>query len=346
MVEAMIVEMQIQKDYLEGQLLDTIYFGGGTPSILESKQINSFIEMASGLFRIDSNPEITLEANPDDLSIAKLKELYSVGINRLSIGIQSFDGEVLKFLNRAHNSKQALNCVSNARMVGFDNISTDLIFSIPGVSDDVLEKDIKSTVSLGPEHISAYSLTIEEKTVFGNWHKKGKLKLLSDHESANQFEFVISQLEENGYEQYEVSNFCRDGFYSRHNSSYWKNVNYLGIGPGAHSYNGISRQYNMPNNHAYIKSMKQGKVPFEIEELGRTARINEYILTSLRTKWGCNLKLLDEKFGHQLLLEAKDEIEAFVRKDLIKIKDETIYLTGKGILLADDIIGQLFQVQP
>jgi len=338
----MILEMELQKDYLEGERIDTIYFGGGTPSILELNQIESFLEKTVNLLTINPNPEITLEANPDDLSKAKLKELHAVGINRLSIGIQSFNDETLKLLNRAHNAEEAIACVKDARNVGFNNISTDLIFSIPGASNEALEKDIKTTLALKPEHISAYSLTVEEKTVFGNWQNKGRLKQISDHESARQFEFIISELEDNKYEQYEVSNFCKDGCYSRHNSSYWKNVNYLGIGPGAHSYNGMSRQYNLSNNPGYLKSMKNRQVPFESEMLDNVAKINEYILTSLRTKWGCNLKILEEDFGCQLMVACKVEIEDFMRKKLIKIEDGIMYLTRKGILLADEIIGQLF----
>lgn len=346
MTEAMIRELELQKGYLENENVDTIYFGGGTPSILEINQIDHFLSKATELFSINPNPEITLEANPDDLSGPKLKALHSIDINRLSIGIQSFNDEVLRFLNRAHDAEEAKACVMNARETGFKNISTDLIFSIPGASDEVLERDLETTLSLDPEHISTYSLTIEEKTVFGNWYKKGRLKQVTDHTSARQFEYIIKELEHKDYEQYEVSNFCRDGFYSRHNSSYWKNTHYLGIGPGAHSYNGISRQFNLSNNPGYINSLKKGIVPFEFEEIDNIAKINEYLLTTLRTKWGCDLKVLENDFGCNLIANCKDVIESFKQENLIEINGTIMFLTKKGILLADEIIGQLFQDRP
>ena len=338
----MIKEMEIQKDYLNGESIDTIYFGGGTPSILGIRELELFLDKSFELFTINPNPEITLEANPDDLSRTKLGGLYALGINRLSIGIQSFNDQVLNFLNRAHNAREAINCVNEARNAGFDNISTDLIFSIPGVDVKALEWDIKTTLSLNPEHVSAYSLTIEEKTVFGRWYKKGRFAEVNETESARQFELIISMLEENNYEQYEVSNFCRDGYYASHNSSYWKNVPYLGIGPGAHSYNRLSRQYNVSSNPAYLKSLNLGEMPFDLEMLDNTSKINEYLLTSLRTKWGCDLKKLREDYGYHLMEVCEGQIKDFLKRQLIRVNNEIMYLTKKGILLSDEIIGQLF----
>ncbi len=338
----MLREMELQKDYLDKKALDTIYFGGGTPSILKLSELDSILNKAYQLFSVNQNPEITLEANPDDLSTDKLKGLKSLGVNRLSIGIQSFNDRVLKYLNRAHDGDEAKQCVSNARKAGFDNISFDLIFSIPVATDKDFKNDIKTGLLINPEHISAYSLTIEEKTVFGNWQFKGKLKPLSDISSAKQFEYLISELEDNYYEQYEVSNFCRDGFYSRHNTSYWKGVPYLGIGPGAHSYNKESRQYNVAHNPKYLKSLSSGILPFEKEVLDQIAKANEFLLTSLRTIWGCDLGELDSKYDYQLLAKRDLEIEMFLNGDLIKIENNILFLTKKGILLADEIIGQLF----
>lgn len=256
MIQAIANEMELQKTYLNHEKLDTIYFGGGTPSILESNEIEKLLHSIHYNFKISTGPEITLEANPDDLSVSKLKELKSLGINRLSVGIQSFNDRILKFLNRAHNSIEAIKCIENARTAGFENISFDLIFSIPGQTITDLDEDINKAIALDPGHISVYSLTIEEKTVFGNWNRKGKFHQMTDEDSAGQFDLIISKLEENRYEQYEISNFCRDGNYARHNSSYWKNINYLGIGPGAHSYNGTNRQFNISNNHKYMKSIE------------------------------------------------------------------------------------------
>jgi len=342
MVKALCNEMELRQDYLRGVPIDTIYFGGGTPSTLERFQMERLLDKSYKLWNISQDPEITLEANPDDLSERKLKELKQVGINRLSVGIQSFNDDILGFLNRAHNAEEAKNCIKNARRIGFNNISVDLIFSIPGFSDDHLKLDLESCLALKPEHISAYSLTIEERTVFGNWQAKGKFKQVSDVESARQFEYFISSLESNGYEQYEVSNFCRDQNYSRHNSSYWKDVYYLGIGPGAHSYNGESRQSNVKNNPAYLKAISQHKVPAELELLDKTNKVNEYLLTSLRTKWGCDLKKLLDEWDYDLFEQQQTIIGQFIEAEYMFLDEEVLYLTRKGMMLADEIIGQLF----
>jgi len=342
MLSAMIKEMELQKEYLEGQTLDTIYFGGGTPSILDLDQLERFLNKAYQLFPVNTEAEITLEANPDDLSLDKLKGLRSLAINRLSIGIQSFDDRVLEYLHRAHNSREAIKCIGGARNAGYQNISIDLIFSIPIAPHKTFKQDITTALRLNPEHISAYSLTIEDRTVFGNWLKKGKISPCSDEASARQFEFLISTLENNQYEQYEVSNFCREGYYSRHNTSYWKNVPYLGIGPGAHSYNRKSRQFNLPHNPKYMKSLSMDKVPFQIEVLDKVAKANEFLLTSLRTKWGCNLSLLKEEFAYDMLIDRKSEVKQFVNEELLRIDNGIIFLTKKGILVADEIIGRLF----
>jgi oxygen-independent coproporphyrinogen-3 oxidase len=343
MVDAMIREIAMQKTYLNGEPLDTIYFGGGTPSILEHAQLAQLIDAVHKHHAINHHPEITLEANPDDLSEEKLSVLHQLGVNRLSIGIQSFDDEVLRFLNRAHDAQEAVHCVERARRVDFNNISIDLIFSIPGTSEAVLENDIKTGLSLAPEHISVYSLSIEQTTVFGNWYARGKLQITDDDESARQFEFIINQLEQNGYEQYEISNFSIADHYSRHNSSYWKNAHYLGIGPGAHSYNGVSRQFNLPHNPNYLKSMAKGVVPFEVEALDATAKTNEYLLTTLRTKWGSDLDKLRQRFGYELLNERAADIEKLILNGLVRIEGNKMFLTKKGVFLADEVIRQLFR---
>ncbi len=344
MVNAMIGELELQRHYLKDEVVDTIYFGGGTPSILESSELGRLLTFIKQNFKIGRAPEITLETNPDDLTMKKLQELKTLGINRLSIGIQSFNDRILSYLHRAHNAAQAISCINHARIAGFKNLSIDLIFSIPNQTITDVEKDIERALDLNPEHISVYSLTIEEKTVFGNWHRKDRFRQVSDEFSARQFELIIDRLESGGYEQYEISNFCRDGNYSRHNSSYWKNVNYLGIGPGAHSYNGKTRQFNIPNNHKYMKSIKQGIIPSEIENLDIKSRANEFLLTSLRTKWGCDLAILNTDFNYNIKQYRHENLQKFMKNELIFVKGGTIYLTRKGKFLADDIIADLFWI--
>lgn len=344
MIKAMATEMELQKTYLNQEKIDTIYFGGGTPSILASNEIEKLLVPIHNIFNINTQPEITMEANPDDLSVSKLKELKSLGINRLSIGIQSFNDRTLKFLNRAHNSTEAIKCIENARMVGFENLSIDLIFSIPGHTIIDLGKDINQALALDPGHISVYSLTVEEKTVFGNWNRKGKFLQVPDEDAARQFDLIISKLEEKKYEQYEISNFCRDNNYARHNTSYWKNINYLGLGPGAHSYNGTNRQFNILNNHKYIKSIESGIVPAETEYLTKKDLANEFLLTSLRTKWGCDLNTLKDLYAYDLMHSHHIKLSELIRDELIIMKNKSMFLSGKGKFLADSIISDLFWI--
>ena len=344
MINSICKELELQSAYLNSEKLDTIYFGGGTPSILASREIEKILSSVYNLFEINELPEITLEANPDDLSMKKLIDLSILGINRLSVGIQSFNDKILKYINRVHDSQEAITCIENARKAGFENLSIDLIFSIPSQTNAHLKKDLEQVFALNPEHISVYSLTIEEKTVFGNWHKKRKIRQVSDEESAKQFDLIISRLEDHGYEQYEISNFCQNEHYARHNTSYWKNINYLGIGPGAHSYNGSNRQYNISSNHKYMKSIGEGLVPSEIEMLTKKDLANEFILTSLRTKWGCDLVKLSDLFRHDLFVAQENKIEELIRDGQIVIEKKHIFLTRKGKFLADTIISDLFWI--
>lgn len=342
MVEAIAREIVLQNDYLDGEPLDTIYFGGGTPSMLTCHDLTKILDTIHKNFSVNKNPEISLEANPDDLTFNKLVELHTLGINRLSIGIQSFHDETLASLNRVHTSNDAINCLKNARLTGFNNISIDLIFAIPGRTQEILENDLRIALDHYPEHLSAYGLTIEEKTVFGNWNKKGKLVQVDDEEAARQFDSLIFTLESHGYEHYEISNFCRDQKYSRHNTSYWKNINYLGIGPGAHSYNGKSRQYNISNNAKYMKFIERGLVPCEVDFLSKTDIANEYLLTSLRTCWGCNLDELQRLSGYDLRVSQEKVLNQLEKDDMVRFVGNILYLTRKGKFLADSIIMQLF----
>jgi oxygen-independent coproporphyrinogen III oxidase len=342
LVNELAEELILQKDYLEGELIETIYLGGGTPSLLTAQELEFLFTSIQKNYRLATDVEVTLEANPDDLNSQKLNEMKAAGVNRLSIGIQSFDESILKFLNRAHTATEALGCVEAARKAGIDNISIDLIYSIPGQNEEMLKKNLATALALRPNHISAYSLTVEEKTVFGRWASKGKLLAMEEDQSAQQFELVMDSLSLNGYQHYEISNYSLSGFQSKHNTSYWKGKKYLGLGPSAHSYNEATRQFNISNNHLYIKSIQKGVVPFEREELTNENKINEYLFTSLRTEWGCDLNYLAEQFGHDLAGQNKSYLNQLLTSDLITLLDNTLTLTRAGKLLADRIASDLF----
>lgn len=342
LVDQIAHELLLQKDYLQGEPLETIYLGGGTPSLLAAAELDILFSAIHKNYKVSTTPEITVEANPDDLTPEKLRELKPFGVNRLSIGIQSFDEAVLRFLNRAHTANEAVECVELARNAGIKNISIDLIYSIPGQPEEVLKKNLDKAFALLPTHISAYSLTIEEKTVFGKWAKQGKLVAMDDDKSTAQFELVMDSLTRQGYQHYEISNYCLPGYESKHNTSYWQQKKYLGVGPSAHSFNTLSRQFNINNNHLYIKNIKEGKVPFEREILTTQNKINEYLFTSLRTKHGCSLTLLANQYGHDLLKVNDHYISQLLKKELITLTGDTIILTRAGKLLADQIASDLF----
>ena len=342
LVEQIAHELLLQKDYLQGEPLETIYLGGGTPSLLAAAELDILFSAIHKNYKVSTTPEITVEANPDDLTPEKLRELKPFGVNRLSIGIQSFDEAVLRFLNRAHTANEAVECVELARNAGIKNISIDLIYSIPGQPEEVLKKNLDKAFALLPTHISAYSLTIEEKTVFGKWAKQGKLVAMDDDKATAQFELVMDSLTRQGYQHYEISNYCLPGYESKHNTSYWQQKKYLGVGPSAHSFNTLSRQFNINNNHLYIKSVKERKVPFEREILTTQNKINEYLFTSLRTKHGCSLTLLANQYGHDLLKVNDHYISQLLKKELITLTGDTIILTRAGKLLADQIASDLF----
>jgi oxygen-independent coproporphyrinogen-3 oxidase len=344
LVTSLMEEMRMQHNYLEGEIVDTIYFGGGTPSLLTENEIKNLLELIHKVFIVNSNVEVTLEANPDDLSISgeKLLSLKNSGINRLSIGVQSFNNDVLKYFNRAHSADNIFTSVQYARSAGFENISIDLIYGIPGRSISDWQKDVTKALQIRPEHISAYCLTIEPKTLFGKWAAVNKLTPADELTTVAQFELLLKELNSAGYEQYEVSNFCLPGFRSKHNTSYWLRKKYLGIGPSAHSYNGTSRQFNISNNNIYCRSIEQGELPFEIEQLSRTDRVNELLMISLRTSWGLDLKILNEEFNYDLLFEQKDKINILLAKDLAFAEEGFLKLTPSGLLLADKISSDLF----
>lgn len=340
LVNALTHELALQKDYL-GEEINTIYLGGGTPSILNRGELDTLFSVIRTHFTLAPHAEITLEANPDDLTKEKLEEIRAIGINRLSIGIQSFDDNLLKYLNRVHDANGARRCLKHAREAGFSNISIDVIYAIPGLSQKIWKATLQEALHFLPEHISSYGLTIEERTVFGNWSKRGKLHPMDEENSAQQFEMLTDMLHQAGYEHYEISNFCKPGFHSRHNSSYWKQSRYLGIGPSAHSYNGESRQFNIRNNASYVRSINKGIVPFEREMLTRENKINEYILTTLRTEWGCDLSFLKQHLDDDLLERCGDNLSLLQQNGLIVIKNGILLLSRKGKLLADKIAEDL-----
>lgn len=338
----MVKELRLQKDFLASEPVKTIYFGGGTPSLLTADQVTTLLNVIHQLHSVDPTAEITLEANPDDLTEENLLAFKQSGVNRLSIGIQSFQDDLLTYLHRAHDADRAQSAFQWARDSGFTNISVDLIYSIPKQTDKKWLNDIGQVLSLNPEHISCYSLTIEEKTAFGRWAAAGKLTQVPDDFAAGQLDILISQLERSGYQHYEISNFAKPGLYSRHNSGYWNQQKYLGIGPSAHSYNGVLRAANISNNSLYLKAIALGKVPAEIEVLTRENNINEFILTTLRTQWGTNLAVLKRKYQHDLLEQNQPYIQHLVDQELAFIENEILFLTRKGKFLADKIASDLF----
>ena len=342
MVNAIGRELELQIAYLGNEKVNTIYFGGGTPSLLSDEQLRYLMKIIQYEFDISSNPEITLEANPDDLSNEKLESLFKNGINRLSIGLQSFHEDHLKWLNRAHTAKDSKECVIRARQSGFENISLDLIYAIPHDDHTIWKKDLSELIQLRPDHISSYCLTIEPKTAFGKWLEKGKIKEINEEYAAEQFEILLDETAKYGYEQYEISNFAQPGYESQHNSNYWKQEKYLGVGPSAHSYDGKNRQANVSNNAGYMKSLDQKLVPFELLELSQEDQINEYILTSLRTKWGCDLERVMDRYQVDLLRVHERTLTRFLDQGMIFIEDGFITLTNNGKLLADKIASDLF----
>lgn len=344
LVQCMAEEIALQQNYLAGEAIETIYFGGGTPSLLSKDELHLLLSTIQKYFLVEENAEVTLEANPDDLSLEKLMELKGLGINRLSIGIQSFHNNVLTFLNRAHDSRLAEESVLLARQAGFSNISIDLIYAIPGQTDQEWRENIRKAIELQPEHISSYSLTIEDKTVFGRWAAAGKFKPSEDDIAATQLEILVEELESAGYHQYEVSNFSKPDLESRHNSSYWKQQKYLGIGPSAHSYNFETRQYNISNNHLYVRAIREGKIPFEKEMLTRQDHVNEYLLTTLRTSWGADIERMKKLFNYDVLKSNREFIDTLAEQNLIVVEKGFLKLTRAGKLLADKISSELFLV--
>ena len=345
MVDAIIQELNLRVNYLNSNEISSIYFGGGTPSLLSAHQLNQIMEAVRGHFSFAENIEITLEANPDDINQENLSTFISAGVNRLSLGVQSFHEPILKWMNRAHDQKQAENALNLINASAINNYSVDLIHGIPISNEHLLAEDLDKLISFQPKHISAYCLTIEPDTVFGNLQSKGKFVGISEEKAAQQFLQVKETLEKVNYHQYEVSNYSQAGYESFHNTNYWNRVNYLGLGPGAHSFNGNSRQYNIANNALYMKSISQNELATTIETLSRNDKINEYLMTSLRTIKGLSLTVLKKEYGLDILDTYAEEIARLQKANyLVLTTDQRIKLTTEGLLIADQIAAELFLV--
>ncbi|WP_160712403.1 radical SAM family heme chaperone HemW [Chitinophaga solisilvae] len=342
LVAALLKEIVLQKDYLSGETVQTIYFGGGTPSLLTVAELQQLLAALRSTFPVAADAEITLEANPDDLDSGRLESLRDAGINRLSIGIQSFHEADLRWMNRAHNSEQALRCITDAQKVGFRNITIDLIYGGPTLTDEGWQENVAQTIALGIPHISCYALTVEPGTALDHFISKKKMEPTDPDKAARHFELLMQWLEAAGFEHYEISNFGKPGWHSRHNSSYWQGQQYLGLGPSAHSFNGHSRQWNIANNAQYIRSLAAGKVPSELETLTTAMQFNEYIMTSLRTAAGCNLEWVAEKFSAPQSSQLLASSQPFISKGWMEQKGETLRLTKAGRLFADGIAADLF----
>jgi oxygen-independent coproporphyrinogen-3 oxidase len=338
MVAAIVQELEMQKNYLGNAPLDSVYFGGGTPSLLSGEDLDLIFAKINELYVLSPKAEITLEANPDDLTNEKLEIFKNSPINRLSIGIQSFSDADLKYMNRAHNADEAANCIQRAQFYGFTNLTVDLIYGTPTMNDAQWQENIEQVLALDVPHISCYALTVEPKTALEHFIKKGKSKPVDEEQTARQFEYLTARLKKAGFEHYEISNFAKPGMYARHNSNYWSGQNYLGVGPSAHSFNGKSRQWNVANNAKYMEGMKAEKLPFEREELTADQRYNEYILTTLRTMWGVDFNKISNSFHAHFL----ENVQPFLDNETVIKRKNKYCLTEKGKLLADNISMELF----
>ncbi len=348
MVEAIVRELEGQKDYLQGAPLSSIYFGGGTPSLLDAAELEQIFSKIYQLHSVQTDAEITLEANPDDLSLEKLQALRNSPVNRLSIGIQSFAEEDLRFMNRAHNAHEARTCIENALATGFDNLTLDLIYGTPTTSHEQWAKNLDTIFQYPIPHLSAYCLTVEPKTALDHFVRQGKASPVDEEHANAQFLYLMEATQAQGYEHYEISNFAKPGHYARHNSSYWLGEPYLGIGPSAHSFNGQSRQWNVANNAKYLKILNEEDVTqlsntglFELEELSPATRYNEYVMTGLRTIWGCDLQKIAPIFQPYFV----ENVQPFIDKGQVLVQNHQYRLSASGKFMADYIAAQLFFIE-
>lgn len=343
MLLALNKELELRSMELKDEPIETIYFGGGTPSLLKVEELESLIDVVYENYGVRSTPEITVEANPDDLSSEVLKALASSKVNRLSIGIQSFFETDLKLMNRAHDALEARECIEEAKRF-FDNISIDLIYGIPGASNEQWKKNIQIALDYEVPHISCYALTVEPKTALESFIKKGLVEPVNDDGAHEQFVLLKDILEERDFVHYELSNFGKEGYFSKNNTAYWQGKSYLGIGPSAHSFNGTQRSWNVRNNSKYIKALEQNELPSEIETLTKVDRYNEYVMTRLRTKWGISLNYIKKEFGDLYLQYLMDQAHTFIEDHLLFHDKDQLYVSKKGLFLSDGIASQLFKL--
>ncbi len=341
MVLALAKEIEMRKSEFQDEIVETIYFGGGTPSILQIADLRFLIDSVYKNYKVVENPEITVEANPDDLDNETIRQLANSPVNRLSIGIQSFFEDDLKMMNRAHNVEEAKKCLQIATEY-FDNISIDLIYGVPEMSNEKWLQNIETALSFNVPHISSYALTVEPKTALHSFIQKGIIPQPDDEVAQEHFHILVDKLSENGFIHYELSNFGKENYFSKNNSSYWLGKKYIGIGPSAHSYDGKNRGWNVSNNSLYIKSIQENKLPIEIETLTKTDRYNEYIMTGLRTIWGVSLERVEQEFGKSYLDYLNRQAAKFIEDHLLFVDDNILRTTKKGKFLSDGIASDLF----
>lgn len=342
MVAAICTEIQLKKHRLAGKTIGSIYFGGGTPSILPFAGLSKILATIETCFSISTDAEITIEANPDDLSAHKLTELKQLSFNRFSIGTQSFFDEDLLWMNRSHNAQEAISSIKRSQDAGFENLTIDLIYGYPLLSNEKWESNIQTAIQLQVPHLSAYALTIEPRTALAHAITKGKQPTVNEEQSAEQFLALLEKLTQNGFEHYEISNYSLPGKYAVHNTNYWKGVAYLGIGPSAHGFDGSNRYINIANNSKYLESIGHGQLPETIEQLSKADRFNEYVMTSLRTMWGLDLQKIENDFGKGRAAQLNKDIKPYLSTEKAYIADSKIYLSNSGKLFADGIASALF----
>lgn len=342
MVQAIAKELVLRKSKAD-DVVETIYFGGGTPSVLSNEEIEFLIQTVYDHYKVMDRPEITLEANPDDLSSHRIIQLSNSPINRLSIGIQSFFDEDLKLMNRAHNASEAEKCIQEATEY-FDNITIDLIYGIPGMDNDRWKANIQKALDFGLSHISSYALTVEPRTALEKFIEKGVVPDVDDEQAQEQFYILVDMLEAHGFVNYEISNFGKPGFFSKNNTAYWLGKSYVGVGPSAHSFDGKNRSWNIRNNPTYIKKITEGLLPMEIETLSQTDRYNEYVMTGLRTIWGVDLERMASDFGEKYVEYLVLQSQKYRDSGLLVESKGKLLATKKGKFLVDGIASDLFMV--
>ena len=343
-IHALCQELEMRKNYLEGEEIETIYLGGGTPSQLTEKELNKIFTSLYNIYKVKEDVEITLEANPDDLTPEYVSMLRRLPINRISMGIQTFQEETLKLLHRRHTARQAIEAFQRCREAGFQNISIDLMYGLPGETLDTWKEDLQQAIALHPEHISAYHLIYEEGTALWKLREEHQVKEADEDLSVNLFKNLIDELKQAGYQHYEISNFCLPGLHSRHNSSYWTGKKYLGCGPSAHSFNGSSRQWNIASLDNYLKGIASGKPNYEIEELDLYTRYNDFVITSIRTCWGMSLSRLRSEYGEELYRYCLRMAKSHLGQGVLEIEEDTLRLTQEGIFISDGIMSDLLFV--